>query len=139
MPKKPSRDAGRAAPRGPSPPGCSTTKKRLFRGTAPLQPLPAGPLARLTFATPIVQLRLAGTGTLYALRLPSGGKNAVPVSTITPTIRYAPEALPLPPSVLSIANLQEPLSTLTRPIDESTTVQPSRDQRDAVLLSPGRG
>ncbi|HEY5340688.1 MAG TPA: hypothetical protein VIK27_06655, partial [Candidatus Aquilonibacter sp.] len=91
--------------------------------TGPLQPLPAGPRARLTFATPIVQLRLAGAGTLYALRLPAGGKGVVEVAAITPPIRYAPEPLPLPPSMLSIANLQEPLATLTGPIDESTSVQ----------------
>src|SRR5262249_30551407 len=35
-------------------------------------PLPAGPVVPLTFASPITELRLAGTGTLFAIRLPSG-------------------------------------------------------------------
>ena len=60
----------------------------------------------------------------HALRLPAGGSGVVTVAADTPPIRYAPEPLPLPPSTLSIANLQEPLATLTGTIDESTGVQP---------------
>jgi hypothetical protein len=93
-------------------------------GSTPLQPLPPGPRVQLTFATPISQLRLTGKGTLYALRIPAGGTGVVEVTADTPPIRYAAEALPLPPVTLSIANLQEPLATLTGTIDESTSVQP---------------
>ena len=39
--------------------------------TAPgLEPLPPGPSAALTFATPVTELRLAGNGSLYAIRTP---------------------------------------------------------------------
>jgi hypothetical protein len=107
----------------------------------PLQPLPAGPRVRLTFATAIVQLRLAGSGTLYALRLPAGGKGVVEVAAITPPILYAPQPLPLPPTMLTIANLQEPLATLTGTIDESTSVQarPPAGFRLTWLPEPATG
>ena len=92
--------------------------------SGPLLPLPAGPRVHLTFASAITQLRLSGSGTLYALRLPAGGKGVVEVEAFTPAIRYAPQPLPLPPSAFTIANLQEPLATLMGTIDESTAVQP---------------
>ena len=106
----------------------------------PMQPLPAGPRARLKFTTPIVQLRLAGTGTLYGLRLPAGATGVVEVAVVTPPIHYVPGALPLAPSLLSIANLQEPLATLTGPIGESTSVQqrpPAGFRLTWLPVSPG--
>ena len=88
-----------------------------------MQPLPPGPRVELTFAQPISQLRLAGSGTLYALRIPSGKSGLIEISVVTPPILYGPQALPPPPIALTIHNLQQPLATLTGPIDESTAVQ----------------
>ncbi len=92
--------------------------------TSTIQPVPAGPLASLAFATPISQLRLSGAGTLYSIRIPSGATGTVDVSAVTPPITFAPNPLPVPPTPFTIDNLQEPLATLTGPIDESTPVQP---------------
>lgn len=93
-------------------------------GAGPAVPLPAGPTAHLTFSTPIMELRLAGTGTLYALRLPSGNTGPVSVTADTGPVRYAAEPLPVPPIVLLASNLQQPTPTITGPIDESTPVPP---------------
>jgi hypothetical protein len=89
-----------------------------------LHPLPSGGRVELTFAQPISQLRLAGTGIFFALRIPSGSTGIKEISVVTPPILYDPEALPLPPIALTIDNLQEPPATITGPIDESTAVQP---------------
>ncbi|MGA7190493.1 MAG: hypothetical protein WBY66_18515, partial [Candidatus Acidiferrales bacterium] len=91
---------------------------------ATLQPVPAQPFAELDFAQPISQLRLSGAGALYAIRVPSGASGTIDVYAVTPPITYAPEPLPVPPVPFTIENLQEPLATLTGPIDESTPVQP---------------
>jgi hypothetical protein len=91
-------------------------------GSPPPTPLPAGHVVLLTFATPIQELRLAGTGTLYAIRLPSGKSGVIPVHAYAGPITYAAEPLPAPPVILTAYNLQQPLATLTGPIDESTPV-----------------
>jgi hypothetical protein len=90
---------------------------------APTGAVPAGPKAHLHFAAPITQLRLAGTGTLYALRLPSGSTGLVDVHAYA-YATFAAQPLPDPPTVLTAYNLQQPPSVITGPIDESTTVPP---------------
>ncbi len=92
--------------------------------TSTPEPVPPGPRATLTFGTPIAELRLSGAGTLYAVRIPSGTSGMIDISAVTPPITYEPNALPVPPTPFTIENLQEPLATLTGPIDESTPVQP---------------
>jgi hypothetical protein len=87
-------------------------------------PLPAGPIVQLNFPTPIMELRLSGTGTFYALRLPSGQTGTVGVTADTGPILYAAEPLPAPPLVLFASNLQQPTPTVTGPIDEATPVPP---------------
>lgn len=84
--------------------------------------VPAGPVAELTFPSPIMELRLAGTGTLYALRLPSGETGVVEVHAYAGPITYAPEPLPQPPLVFTAYNLQQPAATLSGAIDESTPI-----------------
>jgi hypothetical protein len=91
-------------------------------GSPTRTPVPAGPIAELTFPSPIMELRLAGTGTLFALRLPSGATGVVEMHAYTGSITYAPEPLPQPPVVLTAYNLQQPPAALTGPIDESTPV-----------------
>jgi hypothetical protein len=91
---------------------------------AVLEPVPAAPRAELNFPQPISQLRLTGAGTLYGIRIPSGAKGTVDVYAVTPPISYTAQPLPIPPLPFFVENLQEPLATLTGPIDESTPVQP---------------
>ena len=91
-------------------------------GSPPGTPVPAGSVAELTFPFPVMELRLAGTGTLFALRLPSGATGVVEVHAYTGSITYAPEPLPQPPVVLTAYNLQQPPATLSGPIDESTPI-----------------
>jgi hypothetical protein len=93
-------------------------------GSPPLTPLPTGSRVELTFATPILELRLAGVGTLYAIRLPSGKSGKVEVHAYVGPLAFAAQPLPAPPPLFGIANLQQPPVTLTGPIDESTPVPP---------------
>ena len=91
----------------------------------PPKPLPPGPRAELAFATPVTQVRLAGTGTLFAIRIPSGPPGSiVEVHAYAPPVTYAAQPLPAPPTVLTAYNLQQPPATLSGTIDESTPVQP---------------
>lgn len=93
-------------------------------GSPPLAPLPTGPVVTLTFASPVQELRLAGTGTLYAVRIPSGSTGVVEVHAYTGAIVYAAEPLPTAPVVLTVYDLQQPPTTLTGLINESTPVTP---------------
>jgi len=93
-------------------------------GAAAGTPLPAGPVAHLTFASPITELRLAGTGTLFAVRLPSGQTGVREVHAYAGPVTYAAEPLPQPPTILTADNLQQPQTAITGPIDESTAVPP---------------
>jgi hypothetical protein len=93
-------------------------------GSPPPLPLPAGPLVNLTFPSAIQELRLSGIGTLYALRLPSGGKGTVTIHADAPPVLYAAQPLPAPPLVLLAVNLQQPPAAIVGAIDESTPVPP---------------
>jgi hypothetical protein len=94
-----------------------------FGSPAPT-PLPQGPVVALTFASPIMELRLAGTGTLYAVRLPSGATGIVEVHAYLPPIVYGAQLPPAAPTVLTAYNLQQPPAVLGGIIDESTPVPP---------------
>jgi hypothetical protein len=94
-----------------------------FGSPAPV-PLPPGPRVALSFASPIMELRLAGTGTLYALRIPSGKTGVVELHAYAGPVTFAAQPLPAPPTVLTAYNLQQPPVTLNGPIDESTAVPP---------------
>ena len=93
-------------------------------GTPAPVALPAGPVAHLTFATPVMELRLLGVGTLYALRLPSGAAGVTVLHADTLPVLYAGIALPVPPIVLALTNLSQPAAVLTGVIDETTQVPP---------------
>ena len=93
-------------------------------GSPPPAPLPPGTRVELNFGSPVQELRLAGKGTLYAVRIPSGASGVVEVHAYTQPVTYAAQALPDAPTVLSAFNLQQPPVTLTGPIDESTQVPP---------------
>jgi len=78
-----------------------------FGGTA--TPLPAGPIVSLTFATPVTQIRLAGNGILFSIRVPAPAQSGtVAVSVTTPPILFAAQPLPAAPLTLTITNLQTP-------------------------------
>jgi hypothetical protein len=93
-------------------------------GAAAGTPLPAGTRVPLHFAAPITQLRLAGIGTLYALRLPSGKTGIVELHAETAPILFAAQPLPAPPVTLTVDNLQQPPVLLTGAIDDSTKPPP---------------
>jgi hypothetical protein len=76
-----------------------------FAGT--VAALPAGAAVALSFTTPITQLRLAGSGVLFAIRVPAPAQSGtVPVSVTTPPIPFTAQPLPGAPLSLTIANLQ---------------------------------
>jgi hypothetical protein len=91
-------------------------------GAPALTPLPAGPRVALTFTTPVWELRLAGSGTLFALRLPSGQTGTVDVHAFAGPMTYAAQPLPAPPLEFNIVNLDQPAAILTGEIDESTPI-----------------
>jgi hypothetical protein len=93
-------------------------------GSPAVTPLPPGLRVELSFATPILELRLAGTGTLYAVRVPSGASGIVDVHAYTAPITFVPQPLPQPPLTLTADILQQKPATLTGSIDESTAVPP---------------
>jgi hypothetical protein len=93
-------------------------------GSPPPVPLPPGPRVELSFASPVMELRLAGTGTLFALRIPSGKSGVVELHAYAGPVTFAAQPLPAPPTVLTAYNLQQPPVTLNGPIDESTPVPP---------------
>jgi hypothetical protein len=95
-----------------------------FGSPPPPLPLPAGPIVELTFTSPVLELRLSGVGTFYALRLPSGAKGIVEVHADTQQVVYAGVPLPAPPLVLALTNLQQPTTTINGDINESTPVPP---------------
>jgi hypothetical protein len=86
--------------------------------------LPPGPTVTLTFPIPIMELRLVGVGTLYALRIPSGAAGVGPVFADSAPIVFQAQPLPAPPLTLAASGLQQPPTTLTGLIDESTPVPP---------------
>jgi hypothetical protein len=66
---------------------------------------PPGPRAKLTFATAVTQVRLRGTGTLFAIRIPGTQLPGVVVADTSPIV-YAAQPLPAAPSSLTVSNLQ---------------------------------
>jgi hypothetical protein len=91
------------------------------------QPVPAGPAATLGFPSPVDQIRLAGTGSLYAVRIPSGASGQVELARVCGPVAFQAEPLPQAPPWLTAANLQAPPAVLTGQIDEQTA-QPPRPQ-----------
>lgn len=91
---------------------------------APSEPLPAGPAATLAFPTPVDQVRLAGTGSLYAVRIPSGASGLVELARIFGPVTFAAEPLPQLPPWLDATNLQTPAVVLSGAIDEQTEMPP---------------
>jgi hypothetical protein len=88
------------------------------------QPVPAGPAATLSFTAPVDQIRLAGTGSLYALRIPSGATGQVELARVCGPVTFQAEPLPQAPPWLTATNLQAPPVVLTGPIDEQTAQAP---------------
>jgi hypothetical protein len=86
--------------------------------------LPPGPWVELTFPTPIQELRFAGKGIFFALRLPKGDKKTIEIHADTPVVLFAGKPLPIPPLALVAANLQQPPAPIVGPIDEKTPVPP---------------
>ena len=98
-----------------------------FPLTDPATPVPPGTRVELQFPVPITQLRLAGRGTLYAVRIPSGAAGTSALRRETEPVTMAAVPLPREPILLAAANLQTPPATITGPIGEQTTL-PARPQ-----------
>jgi hypothetical protein len=93
-------------------------------GSPPALPLPPGPRAELAFGTPVMEVRLGGKGTLYAVRVPSSQSGTVAVHAYAGPITYAPQTLPAPPVALTAYGFQQAQTILDGAIDESTAVPP---------------
>ena len=77
-------------------------------------PVPPGPAPRLTFASPVHQLRLRGEGILCAVRISGGGGNGLEEASVTTApVTLAQSPPPEPPQALEIANLQAPRAIAT--------------------------
>jgi hypothetical protein len=84
-------------------------------------PIPPGPSASVTFPAPVDQLRIAGSGTLYALRLP-GSAGDGQLNCVCGPVQLAAQPLPAPPTTVTVTNLQSPPTILTGDITEGTPV-----------------
>jgi hypothetical protein len=91
------------------------------------QQVPAGPSAALSFPAPVDQVRLAGTGSLYAVRIPSGATGQTELARVCGPVTFQARPLPPAPPWLTATNMQAPPVVLTGPIDE-LTVPPPRPQ-----------
>jgi hypothetical protein len=87
------------------------------------EPLPPGPAATLSFPAPVDQIRLAGTGSLYAVRIPSGATGQVELARVCGPVTFQAEPLPQAPPWLAATNLQNP-TILTGSINEQTVMPP---------------
>jgi hypothetical protein len=96
-----------------------------------LEPLPPGPSAVLTFATPVTQIRLAGRGSLYAIRI-AGATGAATLSRNCGPVELVAEPLPVAPPALAALNLQTPPALMTGEIGERSQV-PARPQPGFTL------
>ena len=90
----------------------------------PAEPVPPGPAAILAFASPIDQIRLAGSGSLYVVRIPSGATGQIELARTCGPVTFAAEPLPQPPPWLDASNLQTPPVVLTGQITEQTELPP---------------
>jgi hypothetical protein len=97
-----------------------------------LEPLPPGPSAALTFTTPVTQLRLAGRGSLYAIRIPGGASGTTSLSRTCGPVQLAAQPLPDAPPALAALNLQTPPALITGEIGEQSEV-PARPQPGFTL------
>lgn len=83
--------------------------------------IPPGPSASVTFPAPVDQLRITGSGTLYALRLP-GSAGDGHLNCVCGPVQLAAQPLPAPPTTVTVTNLQSPPTILTGDITEDTPV-----------------
>ena len=83
-------------------------------GWDPAAPLPPGATAMLDFATPIQELRLGGTGVLFAIRLrpAAAAGGVVEQFAYSLPVVFAAQPLPEPPLSLTIDNLQQPATPI---------------------------
>lgn len=71
--------------------------------------VPPGDSPRLDFAsTPIDQLRIGGTGLLFAVRVSTAPASPIPVSAVLPPVQLADTPLPPAPIGVWTTNLQKP-------------------------------
>lgn len=89
-------------------------------GMSPLAPVPPGRRVLLTFAAPATQLRLVGTGFLFAIRLPQPSlfpsTELAPLSTVLLGVKLENTPHPQAPLAASAENLQRPLTDDLSPL-----------------------
>lgn len=71
------------------------------------QQVPPGEVATLQFPSPIVQLRLKGTGFLFTIRISQDEQGVKPVSIVLPPVLFENYPRPTAPSAFQVTNLQE--------------------------------
>lgn len=74
---------------------------------SPPQSIPAGQKPRLDFPFPVQQLRIRGSGFLYAIRVPKGLSGLMPISIVLPPITLVNSPRPEAPIMAWINNLQQ--------------------------------
>ena len=110
---------------------------RLGNGPAgPYETVPPGPSAVLSFSSPVDQVRLTGSGTVYALRLPAGVGGVTELSQVCGPVTLAPTPLPAAPITVAAVGLQSPPAILTGVIDEQTPVAARPEPGFRVLWEP---
>ena len=72
--------------------------------------VPPEPNPRLAFPEPVKQLRLAGEGFLFAVRIPTGSTGLQNYSIVLPPVMLQNAPLPEPPLFAGIRNLQQPIT-----------------------------
>lgn len=71
------------------------------------QPLPAGEIVQISFPSPIIQLRLKGTGFLFTMRITQSLRGLKPVSMVLPPVLFKNTPRPATPAFFEVKNLQE--------------------------------
>lgn len=89
------------------------------------QPLPAGEIVPLNFPSPIIQLRLKGSGFLFTIRITQPLRGMKQVSMILPPVLFTNTPRPVTPAFFEAKNLQEITSLLPQPDTISTSPQRS--------------
>lgn len=91
------------------------------------QPLPAGGIVKIDFTSPVVQLRLNGSGFLFTIRITQPQTGVQPVSIVLPPVLFSNQPRPAAPAFFEAQNLQE-INAL-QPLGDTI---PTSSQRSAL-------
>jgi hypothetical protein len=86
------------------------------------KPVPPGAKAELSFPAAVTQIRLAGSGSLYAVRIPAGVAGTTTLARGCGPVPFVAQPLPVAPPALAALNLQAPPAVMAGALDEQTQV-----------------